>query len=144
MEDREIRLTGSRPNRRELIIKSLKLGSAAYAVPMILSSATPAMAQITNPACVGATCATFIACSTNPDCVCVTLSTGSGFCVPGSTSCAIIGPCGEGNTCPAGSVCAVNTCCATPVCLPNDLGAQCAAGTSQATATRIPGTLAGR
>ena len=131
-------------NRRQLIIKSMKIGGAAYVVPMVLSSATPAMAQVTNPLCVGATCDTFIGCSTNPDCVCVTLANGAGFCVPGSTSCGGLSQCGAGNTCPAGFVCALNTCCGIPVCLSNGLGAACAAGTAQTPSARVPGTIAGR
>jgi hypothetical protein len=148
MQNPKTGVTESRLNRRQLIIKSLKLGSAAYVVPMVLSSATPAMAQVTNPACAGVTCETFdqFPCSTNVDCICVTLSNGAGFCVPGSTSCDIVGPCGPGNTCPEGSVCAVNTCCDTPVCAPIGLGALCATGTPPnfIVANRRRGTFAKR
>lgn len=134
----------SRLNRRELIVKSLQVGGAAYVAPMILASATPAMAQITNPLCVGATCETFIECSTNPDCVCVTLSSGGGLCIPGSTLCASLTACGEGNTCPAGSLCAVNTCCVTPVCIPTALTEACAGGQAAGPRTKVPGSIGGK
>jgi hypothetical protein len=117
MHDHELAKKESRPNRRELIIKSLKLGSAAYVVPMVLSSATPALAQVTNPACVGAACDNFIPCNNNQSCFCFTLASGGGFCSL-DFFCDSVSQCGAGNTCPAGFVCAVNTCCEIPVCAP--------------------------
>jgi len=79
------------------------------------------------PGCAGASCATFIPCSSgNPDCVCVTLQpSGAGLCVPGSTSCDIVGDCGPDFSCPAGSLCTVDTCCGRPVCVPVDLQQMC-------------------
>jgi hypothetical protein len=89
-----------------------------------------------NPECAGATCETFIQCSSgNPDCICTTLATGGGLCVPGSTSCDIVGPCGPNFECPEGSVCVVNTCCAGPVCAPLSLECELDAPASAARVT---------
>jgi hypothetical protein len=87
-----------------------------------------------NPECEGATCTTFIECSTeNPDCVCTTLFGGGGFCVPGSTPCQPLARCPNGNECSAGELCAVNTCCGENVCIPVAL--ECVLGfTSRAAA----------
>jgi hypothetical protein len=80
-----------------------------------------------NSGCVGATCETFVPCSTNPDCVCVTVAEGGGLCVPGSTACAGLATCPAG-ACPEGSLCAIGTCCGEPVCVPISL--QCPGETS--------------
>ncbi|RIK68138.1 MAG: hypothetical protein DCC65_04775 [Planctomycetota bacterium] len=74
------------------------------------------------PECEGATCATFVPCFGDPACVCVRLSGGGagGVCVIGSTPCAGLAPCSDGN-CPPGSVCAVDTCCGLPVCVPQQV-----------------------
>ena len=112
---------GIRVNRRELIKKSLQIGGAAYVAPMVMASVAKVSAQSSNPnpECIGATCATFVACAANALCVCVRSAQGGGFCVDGSTSCAGIGNCGPSPTftCPAGSFCAVDTCCGVPVCV---------------------------
>jgi hypothetical protein len=71
--------------------------------------------------CNGATCDTFVPCSAeNSDCVCVTVSDGGGFCVPGSTACDGLDLCPDG-LCPPGSLCAIGTCCGDPVCIPESL-----------------------
>jgi hypothetical protein len=134
---------------RRSALKRLGAGAAvAWSVPTLLSlNAVASASPVPHPECVGATCATFIACSSaNPDCVCVTTDDG-GFCVPGSTSCAGLAPCPGGTSaeCPSGSHCAVDTCCGSGVCVPDALTAQCPAGAggAGATAPRIPGTLAG-
>ena len=83
------RLLDNKVNRRELIKKTLQVGGAAYVAPMVLASAVPLSAQGSpgpNPQCIGATCTTFIPCATNAACVCVTSSSGGGFCVDGGTS----------------------------------------------------------
>jgi hypothetical protein len=98
--------------------KGLALGSAAYVAPMIVGAVTPVSAQsVSNPSpgCVGASCATFIACNPNPNCFCWTLSTGGGFCGM-DFLCSNAGCSGVGNTCAAGFICAVNTCCGVPKC----------------------------
>lgn len=116
--------------RRTIVKTGAKI---AYAAPLVAASfkLQSAMAQsISNqhPECVGATCASFIQCSSsNGDCVCITTPVG-GFCVPGSTSCSIIGPCDANNACPDGSVCAIDTCCIDPVCVPTSLTGQCPLG----------------
>jgi hypothetical protein len=138
---RDVRLEDSenRVNRRELIKKTLQMSGAAYVAPMVLAAAVPLSAQGSpgpNPQCIGASCTTFIPCATNPNCVCITSSSGGGFCLDGTTSCAVIGPCGPapGFTCPAGSFCAVDTCCGQPICAPFSASAVC-----QATSAPAPG-----
>jgi hypothetical protein len=76
-----------------------------------------------NPECAGATCQTFVECSSgNPDCVCVTTEPGTGgLCVPGTTQCLSLTACGPNFECPEGQLCAVNTCCIDPVCVPISL-----------------------
>jgi hypothetical protein len=141
---------GARLSRRQSLKRFLQAGTAAYVAPIVLASVAPLAAQASHPECVGASCTTFLPCSSsNTDCVCVALSSGGGFCVPGSTSCGVTGPCGAspGFACPANNVCAVNTCCGTPVCVPTALGAQCPAG-SPSSGQRLPsfpsGSLAGK
>lgn len=82
-----------------------------------------------NSRCVGATCDTFVPCSTNPDCVCVTLASGGGLCFPGSTPCAGLTKCNDA-PCPAGYLCAIGTCCRDSVCVP--ISGQCPAQPSGA------------
>lgn len=132
-----------RINRRDLLKKSLQVGGAAYVAPIVMSSVAKVSAQQSpgpNPECVGATCETFVPCSSNSDCICVRSSNGGGYCVPGSTSCSIIGNCGPapGYACPEGSFCAVDTCCEQgPICAPFALSAQCQSEGPAAT-TRAP------
>jgi len=119
--------------RREMLSKSGKFGAAAMATPLIASAFVPiaaaAASVVTHPECTGASCSTFIPCSsTNGDCVCAALGAPygpGGICVPGSTSCTVVGPCAADGTCSAGNVCVVNTCCVTPVCIPAALTAAC-------------------
>jgi hypothetical protein len=83
----------------------------------------------THPECAGATCSTFIPCSSsNGDCVCVAIAGGGGICVPGSTACASLQDCGENNSCPPGSVCGINSCCGHGECIPETLAALCPQG----------------
>jgi hypothetical protein len=118
-----------RPGRRAVIKGAAAGVVGVWAVPVVTSFTSPAHAGDSagnpNPECRGANCATFIPCSSeNGDCVCTTTSTGGGFCVPGSTPCAGLTPCDNGN-CPAGSVCVVDTCCGTPLCAPIELNKEC-------------------
>lgn len=90
-----------------------------------------------NSKCVGATCTTFVPCSTNRDCVCVTLASGGGLCFPGSTPCAGLAKCNDA-PCPTGYLCAIGTCCVDSVCVP--ISGQCppeAAASTQRTI--VPG-----
>lgn len=108
-------------DRREMIKAAIKAGGVAYVAPMILASATPASAQVSqgpSPQCIGSNCENFIPnCSTDDNCFCWTLSTGGGFC--GSDFfCDTVPTCGDGNTCAPGSVCAIDTCCVVPKCTP--------------------------
>ena len=126
--DLEDRITEA-TTRRTVITTGVKL---AYAAPIVAASfqlrtasAQEPMSGNPNPGCIGATCATFIPCATNPDCVCTTTSTGGGFCIPGSTQCASLVPCAADLSCPAGSFCIVDTCCGDPVCAPIALNREC-------------------
>lgn len=121
-----------RPGRRAVIKGAAAGAIGVWSVPVVTSFTSPAFAAGSagnpNPECQGANCATFIPCSSdNPDCVCTTTSSGGGFCVPGSTSCAVVGDCSGPNAdqCPPGSVCVVDTCCGRPVCVPVELNKQC-------------------
>jgi hypothetical protein len=108
-------------SRRDMLKRGLKVGSIAYAAPMVVGSVTRLSAQASgiNPACVGATCANFIPCNNNPNCVCFTLADGQGFCGTG-VSCAGLTPCSLASPCAAGFVCQVNTCCgAAGICVPS-------------------------
>jgi len=79
-----------------------------------------------DPECSGQTCDTFVPCSdNNSDCVCASLVTGGGVCVPGSTPCASLVACEADLSCPPGSVCSVGTCCGDPVCIPLELHDLC-------------------
>jgi hypothetical protein len=74
-----------------------------------------------DPKCNGATCHNFTKCSLiNPNCVCFSLSRGSGICGDGNVSCAKLPPCNTDTlTCnDPQSVCIVNSCCNKPVCYP--------------------------
>jgi hypothetical protein len=79
------------------------------------------------PVCVGETCDTFTQCSpANPDCVCGTVVGGGGICVPGSTPCADLTPCPNGQSdCATGELCTEQSCCGEQVCVPIDLSDQC-------------------
>jgi len=140
--------------RREMLTKSGKFGAAAMATPLIASAFVPmaaaAASVVTHPECTGASCSTFIPCSsTNPDCVCAALGAPfgpGGICVPGSTSCGVTGPCGPSGECPAGNVCVVDTCCGGPVCIPAGLTSACPVTAAPITAHRVTtgaGTLGG-
>jgi len=85
-----------------------------------------------NKSCVGATCSTFVPCSTNSDCVCVTVASGGGLCVPGSTACAGLAICNS-TPCPPGTLCALGTCCGNSVCIPISL--QCPPQTAPSNST---------
>lgn len=110
-------------DRRDLLKKALALGPLAYAAPMILASARPALAQSgSNPLCAGLTCATFTSCFGQSSCVCAATASGGGFCILGSTSCSGTA-CSATNPCGAGFVCLVNTCCgAAGFCAPTANG----------------------
>jgi len=104
-----------------------------------------------NPECAGANCSTFIPCSSsNPDCVCGTTEAGGGFCVPGSTGCAGLTDCTNGQSdCAVDEVCLVGTCCGNNVCVPLDLNGSCPADTGAKNSAGItevtectPGTIA--
>ena len=73
------------------------------------------------PECAAATCSTFVPCAPNPNCVCASITGGGagGVCLDGTTLCAPLQRCFDGN-CPPGSVCAINTCCDEPVCVPQE------------------------
>src|SRR6266852_1102174 len=122
-----------RLTRREMLTRSGKFGAAAMATPLIASALVPVAAAAASVPihheCDGATCATFKPCSSsNGDCVCAQLGAPygpGGICVPGSTSCAVVGPCAPDGTCPSGDVCVINTCCGQPVCIPAALTAAC-------------------
>ena len=82
---------------------------------------TPTTLPPEIPVCTGATCQTFVPCtSQNPDCVCIRTPEG-GFCFPGSTSCGGLDACTPDNACPPGFLCAIDTCCGGPVCVPISL-----------------------
>jgi hypothetical protein len=136
---------------RRRLLKRMGAGAAiAWSAPVLQSLVSPAFAQYGTPApeCQGATCATFIPCSSgNPDCVCVSTDEG-GFCIPGSTQCAGLPLCPGGTSaeCPAGTVCAVGTCCGQPVCVALALTNACPRPEGNANATREssgPGTVGG-
>ncbi len=138
-------LNGRAASRRDVIKKALKAGGVAYVAPMVLGSVVPAAAQVStgpNPECAAATCTTFVACNSNASCVCVSSSTGGGYCVLGATSCTAIGNCGAAPdyTCPAGSFCAINTCCNVPVCVAFTASTPCQLPSGSAP-TRSSGTL---
>jgi hypothetical protein len=92
-----------------------------------------------NGGCAGATCTTFVECSSsNPDCVCGTIAEGGGLCVPGSTQCATLIPCSNTGGCPSGSLCLIGSCCGVGVCVPTSLSAQCPSGSGGSNALRPP------
>ena len=75
------------------------------------------------PGCAGATCETFQVCNAEGTCgfsgVCGTTSEGIGLCVDGSTLCANLDRCFEGqDDCPEDSICFEFSCCIDPVCVP--------------------------
>jgi len=153
--------TGNDLSRRDALRKAGVAAGIAWTAPVVTSffsraaAGTPPQATTTttgpepHPECIGATCTTFRPCSSgNPDCVCVTSSGGSGFCIPGSTLCASLTSCDAELNCPPESFCAVDTCCGNPVCIPFDLAQSCPTDTNgvNATAQRTPtgaGTVGG-
>jgi streptogramin lyase len=94
------------------------------------------------PECEGASCGNFIPCAADPDCICVTLFTGGGICVDGTTQCAPLTQCPNGNECAPGEICAVETCCVVNVCVPPstfcDTGALHAPSTDRRAAPGLP------
>jgi hypothetical protein len=99
-------------NRRDLMKRTLQLGTAVYVAPMILAHETPVGAQV-SAACVGATCDNLFNCQGSESCFCFALADGSGFCgtsvfCEGLAACSLVAPCS------AGFVCQVDTCCDSP------------------------------
>jgi hypothetical protein len=114
-------------SRREALARMGVAVGVVWATPVLTSSRAFAVAGTPNqPQCAGASCATFIPCSSNIDCICVSTVGGGGLCVPGSAQCEPFSPCGAGNVCPSGQVCVVNSCCGDAVCVPLALADQCA------------------
>jgi len=70
--------------------------------------------------CSGETCYTFGSCGPGGDCVCASITGGTGFCVDGNTPCDGLLGCADSAGCPLGSVCAVGTCCERNVCIRTD------------------------
>jgi hypothetical protein len=133
-------------SRRDALKKAGVVAGVAWTAPVFLSLQTQAGATGSlppktsttgetvppHPECTGATCDTFVPCSSsNPDCICVKNAAGGGACVPGSTPCDSGPLCDRNLECPPGFFCAVDTCCTddrgnpTPVCGPVELAAQC-------------------
>jgi hypothetical protein len=135
-------------SRRSAIKRIGVVGAVAWSAPVLSSMSAPAFAQDgtpgPNPECEGATCTTFIQCSSgNPDCVCVSICPGGGLCVPGSTLCSSLLPC-DNCDCPDGQLCAVDTCCGIPVCIPISLECEAdGAGTGAARTSSGAGTVGG-
>jgi hypothetical protein len=91
-----------------------------------------------NSGCLGATCSTFVPCSSsNPDCVCTTVADGGGLCVPGSTACDTLTSCASSTDCGPDALCVVGTCCGNPVCVPIGLSEQCPADAAAASASFV-------
>ena len=155
---------GPEVSRRDALKKLGVAAGVAWSAPVVLSFFSPAGAAGTpppttttssttipvDPECRGATCVTFLPCSsTNPDCVCATLSTDEGLCFPGSTPCVSLDACGPDFVCPPGFVCALDSCCGPAVCIPVTLANQCPPGEADGVSsrsTRVPtgaGTFAG-
>ena len=149
MDENAIEESDERRVGRRAVIKGAAAGAiGVWSVPVVSSFTSPAAAAGSggnpNPECRGASCGNFLPCSSNPDCVCTTTSTGGGFCVPGSTSCGSLTACDANGGCPAGSLCAVNTCCGTPVCVPTALTCPPSTdGAKAATRASVPGTIGG-
>lgn len=104
--------------------------AAAGTPPPTTTSSTSTSLPPEIPECRGATCETFVPCSSsNADCVCVDvpprIGAVGGFCIPGSTQCASLTACGPGDSCTPGFVCAKNTCCQDDVCVPVSLVEYC-------------------
>lgn len=100
----------------------------------------PTTNQCTSPnsGCVGATCSTFVPCSSsNPDCVCGSIVEGGGLCVPGSTPCAGLAPCTNSGDCGPDALCLFGSCCGEPVCVPISLSAQCPSGTASRSSVKL-------
>ena len=94
------------------------------------TTTTPPTCTSPNSGCLGATCETFVPCSSsNPDCVCGTITEGGGLCVPGSTPCAGLTVCANSGDCGSEALCLIGSCCGDPVCVPISLSAQCPATT---------------
>ncbi|KAK3313967.1 putative salivary secreted peptide [Apodospora peruviana] len=70
--------------------------------------------------CTGQSCYTFGSCGPGGDCVCASITGGTGFCVDGNTPCEGLLGCADSAGCPLGSVCAVGTCCERNVCISTD------------------------
>ena len=130
--------------RREVLKRLGVAAGVTWAAPVLTTLHTPASAAALgtpNPQqCAGATCVSFTPCSTNPDCVCGSVTGGGGLCIPGSTPCTSLQACDNNFVCPPGSVCSVDSCCGEPVCIPLSLAAQCPplAALQAASAARAP------
>ncbi len=80
--------------------------------------------------CTGGKCGAFQPCGPGGTCLCLTTSTGEGFCAVPAT-CAGLVKCANGQSdCPTNTICVVNTCCGDPVCQP--LETQCTEQSSSA------------
>jgi hypothetical protein len=91
----------------------------------------PPVCMSPHEECAGATCSTFVPCSSaNPDCVCGTIAEGGGLCVPGSTQCASLATCSSSADCGPDALCTIGSCCDEPVCVPISLSSQCPEGTA--------------
>mgnify|MGYP006287756283 CR=1 FL=1 len=145
MERMEARIRDARTSRRDLIKKAMVLGPASYVAPMVLGSATPALAAvISNPSCTAQTCngGFTTGCNNNQACYCFTTSSSTGYCAVdfqcnGLTACDVQNPCGQG------FVCLVNTCCGAGVCAPTSNACPAGGGTPPSPSPGNGSTAAG-
>lgn len=120
-KDDVTRNSGSGSNRRELLKKTLALGTAGYVAPMIVGSVTTVSAQVISGALVcqqvEPDCATF---SCVGGCACVTTTEAATICV--EPTC--VSACTTTADCPSGSVCFTLGCCGPATfCVPLCTGA---------------------
>lgn len=106
----------TRPNRRELLRKTLTLGTVGYVAPMIVGSVTTVSAQAISGAVVcpqaEPDCATF---SCSGGCACVNTVENATVCVVPSC----VAACTTTADCPAGTVCFTLGCCGpSTFCVP--------------------------
>ena len=120
---------------RRSVLKGMGAGAAiAWSAPVLQSIAAPAFAQYgPDPECAPATCFTFVPCGAGGGCVCISCPGGGGVCVPGSTACASLQPCGPNGECGPDACCEnQTTCCGQagfpPLCVPFSLRESCVAG----------------
>jgi hypothetical protein len=57
-------------------------------------------------------------CGSNPNCLCMQTTEGTGFCASAFGACDAIGTCSSSSQCPRGTKCVIDVCCGTPVCFP--------------------------